>query len=135
MACSTMPPAVSDPKAVVDAFLAARTSGQEDAALALVDDDVTVRLVHFRMRPAGKEQMRHYLETPGLSFQGIRAPEADGERVSWFERVGFLNDVNSTDTDPTSVHWYKLGVETVVHNGKITSFIENDMTLHCPLNC
>jgi len=133
-ACSSTPPPVSDPKAVIDAFVAARNSGQQDLALTLVDESITVRLVHFGMQPAGKEQMRHYLETPGISFQGIRAPQADGERVSWFERVGFLNDVNSTDTDPTSVHWRKVGVETVVHNGKITSFLENDMST-CLLSC
>ena len=37
MACPTKPIVPVDPKAVVDAFLAARNSGDTEAALALVD--------------------------------------------------------------------------------------------------
>jgi hypothetical protein len=134
-ACSTPPVVLTDPRAVVDAFLAARNRGDAEAALALVDDGAAIRLLRYGSAPAGKEQLRHYLATPGLSFNPIGAPRADGEHVAWLERVEIMGDVLAQDADdPHSVRTLKVGVEAVVTSGHIQSLVETDMKV-CAMVC
>lgn len=120
---------------MVDAFLKARNSGETEAALALLDDDAVVRLLRYGLLPSGKEQVRHYLATPGLSFHLVRAPVADGDHVVWLERVEIVGDLLSQNSDdPFSVHSYNIGVEALVDHARIRSISETDMKV-CPMGC
>ena len=132
--CASAPVVVTDPKGVADAFLAAKIGGDSEAALELVADDASVRLLRYGLIPSGKEQVRHYLATPGLSFHLVRAPQVDGDRVVWLERVEIVGDGLSQSDDPQSVHSYKIGVEAVVVGGRIISIVETDMRV-CPSVC
>jgi hypothetical protein len=134
-ACSSAPVAPRDPKGVVDAFLAARNSGDTEVALAMVDDNAVVQLVRFGFVPSQKEQLRYYWTTPGLLFRPVRAPVADGDHVVWIERVEITGDVLSQDPDYAhSVHTYKVSADATVEGGRITSLIEQDVQV-CPMVC
>jgi hypothetical protein len=125
----------ADPKGVVDAYLDARAHNDVSAALDQVAADAVLTLVRFDLQPASKERLRDYLSQPDLSFELVRAAEADGERVVWIERDSFPADVEDNDHFARALRTYKVGVEAVVRGGRIVTLLENDVTVRCPLSC
>jgi hypothetical protein len=134
-ACAPPGPRLTDPKAVVNAYLSARAEHDLSAALDLVADDAVLKLIRFELEPSGKERLRDYLSLPQLSFELVRAAEADGERVTWIERVSFPADVEQDDHYARAVRSFKASVEAVVRGGRIVSLLENDVSVRCLLSC
>jgi hypothetical protein len=129
-------PSPDDPRAVVDAFLAARDSGDGEAAMQYVADGVDVSLVRFGLSTGGKDQLRLYLTTPGVSFQPIGAPTVEGDYVSWIERVVISADpVWQADDPDGSLRAFRVEVQAHVAHGQITSLLEKDVTVRCPYGC
>jgi hypothetical protein len=104
----------SEPAAVIGAYQMARNRGDIDAAVTLFSDDAT--LTQRNTTYTGREQIRRYLEnsTGRGRFIVISNRVTNGNQLNWIERPAGQN-----------VNGIEVGVEAIIHNGKIRSISYN----------